>query len=82
MGDQTQRASETQSDREQIISAGIRTIQETGGSATISLPRRDIQNLLGIDVEEELIGSCLRYQLCDSGRLIIEIEPGSQRASD
>jgi hypothetical protein len=59
---------------DQIISAGIRSVVETGDSATVSLPRSDIENILGIDIEEELIGSAVSYRLYASGKLVIDID--------
>ena len=63
-----------ESPSDQIISAGIRSVVETGDSATVSLPRSDINNILGIDIEEELIGSSVCYRLYESGKLVIDID--------
>lgn len=58
----------------EIISAGIRSVVETGCSATVSLPRSDIEDRLGIDIEEELIGSSVCYRLYGDGKLVIDID--------
>lgn len=68
------RADDEESPSDQIISAGIRSVVETGDSATVSLPRSDINNILGIDIEEELIGSSVCYRLYASGKLVIDID--------
>lgn len=73
-----------QNQGDRIVSAGIRSVYETGNSATIGLPRADIEEILGIAVEEELLGSSVTYQLHESGKLIIQLDPeiATERAPD
>lgn len=55
------------SENTKLISAGCRTIQESGDSIVIALPKRDLRNNLDVD-PEEIVGETVTYGLDESGR--------------
>lgn len=56
-----------------LVSAGFRSAHANGGSVKVALPKKEIREGIGIDIEERIDGDSLQYRLFDDGTLLIKI---------